>query len=413
MTVIGSLRVFSLALFGVLALGSYAKGQTIPFSFTGQGSAGNQNATGSGTGTFAGGPAAVSLSGGSYGDNCNSFLELFLKIQVSTTDTLTTYYSIPVPTDLSATKSSFSATSALTVTAGTGAYASKGGTGTASIDIQLLSASTFMFSITGTVSLAGPLVPLATVTPLGIVPVFSDSTAVQPGSWISIYGNNLANGTTLWNADFPTALGNVSVTIDGKPGYLWFVSPGQINLQVPDSSKQGCVPVSINTPNGNISLSMELRPVSPSLSLLDGKYVAAVILTPNKTGAYGGGTYDLAGPVGRFPYATRPVKRGETIELFGVGFGPTKTPVPAGKAFVGAADTTNTVQVYLGVPGGNGVPAQVLYSGETGAGLYQINLTIPNNAPVGDLSVVAVVGPPGNPNNAGTSNTVSVLIPVQ
>ena len=104
----------------------------------------------------------------------------------------------------------------LTVTGGTGTYSGKGGTGTAAITVQL-SSKTFTFMLTGSLTLAGSVVPVATVTPSGIVPVFSDDAVVQPTSWVSIYGNNLANATTLWNGNFPTSLGGVSVTIDSKP----------------------------------------------------------------------------------------------------------------------------------------------------------------------------------------------------
>jgi len=41
----------------------------------------------------------------------------------------------------------------------------------------------------------------------------------------------------------------------------------------------------------------------------------------------------IEGPVGAFSYATRPVKPGEVVELYGVGFGPTNPAVPAGQAF--------------------------------------------------------------------------------
>src|ERR1019366_6072554 len=74
------------------------------------------------------------------------------------------------------------------------------------------------------------------ITPNGIVPVYSSTPIIQPGSWASIYGIDLASATTLWNNDFPTSLGGTSVTIDNKPAYLWVVSPTQINLQVPDDS---------------------------------------------------------------------------------------------------------------------------------------------------------------------------------
>jgi hypothetical protein len=54
----------------------------------------------------------------------------------------------------------------------------------------------------------------------GIVPVFSSSTAVQSGEWISIFGANLASEPSVWNGDFPQSLGGTRVTINGKPGYI-------------------------------------------------------------------------------------------------------------------------------------------------------------------------------------------------
>jgi len=69
---------------------------------------------------------------------------------------------------------------------------------------------------------AGPAPP--SITSGGIVPVFSTANTIQPGSWVSLYGSNLASQTSLWKGDFPTNLGGVSVTIDNKPAYLWFVA---------------------------------------------------------------------------------------------------------------------------------------------------------------------------------------------
>jgi hypothetical protein len=70
---------------------------------------------------------------------------------------------------------------------------------------------------------AAPAQP--TITPNGVVPLFSTSTTLQPGSWISIYGTNFAAAPAFWNGDFPTLLSGVSVSIDSKPAYIWFVSP--------------------------------------------------------------------------------------------------------------------------------------------------------------------------------------------
>ena len=75
-------------------------------------------------------------------------------------------------------------------------------------------------------------VPAPSINQGGIVPIYSSVPVIQAGSWISIYGSNLAAGTSVWNGDFPTSLGGVSVTIDNRAAYLWVVSPTQINLQV-------------------------------------------------------------------------------------------------------------------------------------------------------------------------------------
>jgi uncharacterized protein (TIGR03437 family) len=180
-------------------------------------------------------------------------------------------------------------------------------------------------------------------------------------------------------------LGGANVMIDNKPSYLWFVSPTQINAQVPDDATTGMVSVVVTTGSGTATSTVTLAPYGPSFSLLgDAKHVAGEILTPNGTGAYG--SYDLVGPSNTFSYSTRPVKAGETLVLFGVGFGPTTLHVSAGQAFSGSAPTSTPVTITIG-----GVNANVSYSGITEAGLYQFNLTVPANTGSGDQPVHATV----------------------
>jgi len=228
----------------------------------------------------------------------------------------------------------------------------------------------------------------------GVVPVYSPVPVIQPGSWVSIYGANLASGATIWNGNFPTSLGGTSVTVDNKLAYLWYVSPTQINLQAPDDTAAGPVNVVVATGTGSASSTVTLAAYGPSFSLLDAKHVAGVIVTPNGSGAYGGGTYDLVGPSGAFSFNTRPVKAGETLILYGVGFGPTSPRVPAGQAFSGTAPTTSPVTITIG-----GVSASVAFSGITEAGLYQFNLTVPAGTGSGDRALAATVNgvqtPPG------------------
>ncbi len=221
----------------------------------------------------------------------------------------------------------------------------------------------------------------------GVVPVYSSVPVIQPGSWVSIYGSNLASGFFSWNGNFPTFLGGTTVTIDNRAAYLWYVSPTQINLQVPDDTATGPVNMAVTTASGTSTSTVTLAAFGPSFSLLgDGKHVAAEIATPNGIGAYGGGTYDLLGPSNTFSYNTRPVKAGETLVLYGVGFGPTTPHVPAGQPFSGAAPTTTPVTVTVG-----GVSANVAFSGLTMAGLYQINVTVPQGTGSGNQALVATV----------------------
>jgi len=239
------------------------------------------------------------------------------------------------------------------------------------------------------------------IRPNGVVPNDSIVPTIQSGSWVSIYGSDLAGGTFSWNGDFPTTLGSVSVTINGKLGYPSFVSPTQINLQAPDDTTIGSVPVVVQTPFGVATSTVRLAAYGPSFCLLgDGKHLAGEIPTPNGSGAYGGGTYDLVGPVGLFAFQTRPVNPGETLILYGVGFGPTIPQVKAGQAFVGAAPTVGPVSISIG-----GVPATVAFSGITEAGLYQFNLLVPQNAGSGDQAVTATVN--------GVTTPAGLLVTVQ
>jgi len=225
---------------------------------------------------------------------------------------------------------------------------------------------------------------LPAITSGGIVPGM-----VQPGEWASIYGTNLASGTAIWTGNFPTSLGGTSVTIDGKAAYLSFVSPGQINLQVPnDTAATGAVPVVVTTAIGSGASTVTLAPFGPSFFLLDAKHVAAIILRVDGSGAYGGGGYDIIGPTGTsLGYPTVAAKAGDLIELFGTGFGPTNPAVPAGQAFSGAAPTTNPVTLRI-----NNVNVTPNFVGLSGAGLYQLNLTIPSGLGTGDVSLQASVG---------------------
>ena len=80
-----------------------------------------------------------------------------------------------------------------------------------------------------------------------------------------------------------------------------------------------------------------------------------------------------------------PSQAGRDAVAFGVGFGPTTPPVPAGVTFSGTAPTSSPLTITIG-----GIAARVIFEGLTAAGLYQFNVIVPN-APSGDQALQATV----------------------
>jgi len=212
-----------------------------------------------------------------------------------------------------------------------------------------------MFRGAGAQSDEAQLTQAPSISHNGIKPLDGTQSIIAPGELVTIYGNNLASETLSSNGNFPTSLGGTKVEIDGKAAYLTYVSPGQINLQAPDDKALGSVPVVVITPHGRATSQVTLSKFAPSFALLDvpkglARFVSGIILRADGTGAYGKGktSYDILGPSGFFfGYPLVAAQEGDTIELFGVGFGPTKPAVPAGKPFSGLAPITGTLDLYI------------------------------------------------------------------
>ena len=241
------------------------------------------------------------------------------------------------------------------------------------------------------------------VTPAGVVPIYSSATTIQPGSWVSIYGSNLAASPMTWNGDFPTTLGGTSVKINNKPAYVYYVSPGLIDVQAPDDTATGTVPVVVTTGAGTSTGTVTLGQFGPSLCVTGGKYVAGVIVRTDGSGSQGGGTFDYLGPTGTsLGYQTKAAKAGDAIELYGVGFGPTSPTITSGRVLApgeyGAASTPITLII-------NGVSVMPSFAGITEAGLFQLNFTVPAGLGSGNLSITGMVG--------GAQTPSGVVIPLQ
>jgi uncharacterized protein (TIGR03118 family) len=241
--------------------------------------------------------------------------------------------------------------------------------------------------------LLGTIQPAPTIGPNSVVNGASFAGSISPGAFTAIFGNALAATNRTWtaadlaNGRLPTQLDGVSVTIDGKPAYIYFVSPGQIDVIAPADSTSGEVQVVV-TNNGLTSATSAaaMQSAAPAF-FAAGKYVIA-------THADG----SLVGTAAVAPGAT-PAKPGETIAIYGTGFGATNPPMD-GMVVASPANLATAASVLIG-----GASAAVTFSGLSAAGLNQINVTIPS-LPAGSSGVVdvSVVG------TAGTFSTQAGLL---
>ena len=210
---------------------------------------------------------------------------------------------------------------------------------------------------------------------------------VSAGSWVTILGTGLASGARSWTAaDFngsalPTRLDGVSVKINGQAAYVAYISPTQINVQAPADAALG--PVAVEAAINGITsppATAQLQPASPAFFLWNGKYVVAT--RPD---------FSRIGPPELIEgVTTTPAKPGDTIILWGTGFGPTNPAVPPGVIPPASpvANATSTITVTIG-----NTPATVIGAAIApgNAGLYQVAIQVPGTIADGDYPVAAQV----------------------
>lgn len=231
-------------------------------------------------------------------------------------------------------------------------------------------------------SSSGPVLP--SINPGGVVTAgtFGAFPSIAPGAWIEIYGSNLGTGSRAWTgADFngihaPTSLDGTTVTIGGQPAFIAYVSPSQVNAQAPSNLATGQQSITVTTVSGtSASSTITVKAIAagmwaPSFTNIGGKqYVAA--LFPDWT---------FVLPAGAIPgVASRPAKPGETIIIFGNGFGPVIPDIPAGQLVQQNNQlATAPFQIFFG-----GTPAAApAYWGLSPSlvGVYQFNVVVPNVA---------------------------------
>ena len=202
-------------------------------------------------------------------------------------------------------------------------------------------------------------------------------TSIAPATWIEIYGQNLATTTADWTGGFqgnnaPTSVGGTTVTVGGESLFIDYASPGQVNGQVPSDVASGPQPVIVTTAAGSSA------PFTINVNATEPGLLAPAAFNIDKVqyavALFSDGFYDL--PPGLVSeVASRRAVPGDTILLFGIGFGPVSDNTPAGVIDQGTNMLNASVDISIG-----GATAQVKYAGLTPqvVGLYQFNVVVPN-----------------------------------
>ncbi len=199
---------------------------------------------------------------------------------------------------------------------------------------------------------------------------------VAPGTIVQIYGSNLAAKANQASAiPLPNNLNQTSVLIGGLVAPLYYVSPGQINAQVPFELPAGKTYQVIVNANGALSTPnpIQLTTDAPGIA----QFPAGQVIATHSDGI-------------SLITETSPAAPGEYIVIYVAGMGLTNQTVPSGTASPYPAVPLDTPTLTL-----NGTPVtNILFSGLTPTlvGLYQVNLQIPGNAPNGDLQLVLTQG---------------------
>lgn len=217
--------------------------------------------------------------------------------------------------------------------------------------------------------------------------IFAFPTAPFGTTTASFHGLPIAN-----------TLGDVQVTVGGLPAPLLYVSPSQINFQVPAAAPVGGAQEirvsSVSTGQVLASWMFQIEAVSPALFTVDGSGSGQVAAL-NQDGSVNNGS--------------NPASAGSYITLYGTGQGAVNGMPADGAAPQGILSTPELPQVYIN--SGFVDPGDVQFSGLAPgfAGLWQINVKVPSNVPPGDVPVFIIysgINSVLNPNGIRRATTI-------
>ena len=201
---------------------------------------------------------------------------------------------------------------------------------------------------------------------------FLGGKPVAPGSIVSVFGAFTGSGSgSAGGYPLPRKIGETEVFVDSKAVPLFYASAGQINFQLPSGTAPGQSVVEVRVGG---------QPVT--------RTTVTVIL--NAPGLFAAANVD-----GSVNSAAAPAKRGDALIIYGTGQGAVSPAVDDGNAAgTSLSSSTTPPNVFL-----MGQQMAVQFSGLAPgfAGLWQINVPLPADAPTGtDMELTVVSGPTSN-----------------
>jgi uncharacterized protein (TIGR03437 family) len=209
------------------------------------------------------------------------------------------------------------------------------------------------------------------------------------GDIVAVFGDQFTYADPQQAGSLPlaTTLDQTQVLVNGVAAPVYYVSPGQINFEVPidAATGNGTVQVVRNSQPGNLAFVNIASRQSSFILLNGGPYV--IMTTP-------------AGALTGIP--SHPVQAGDVVVLYVIGLGPTSPPVPSGTASPSSplAIITDTTQACFGIesPFSQPVCTNAAFTGLSPnfVGLYQINFTVPAGLVSGNIPFYFTVGGPSS-----------------
>ncbi|HWC97142.1 MAG TPA: protease pro-enzyme activation domain-containing protein [Candidatus Sulfopaludibacter sp.] len=212
---------------------------------------------------------------------------------------------------------------------------------------------------------AGPQIP---ITIAGISNAASGQQVFAPGMIMSIYGTQLGNFVQPFGTvPLPQYLAGFEAWVNGVPAPLYYVSPNQVNIQIPYETQPGKATLTVGNPYNNVDSFFQVNAAAPGIfTAADGSLV---------------------------PFST--ATRGQTITLYLTGDGQVSPSLSTG-----SAPSANTPLTRLPKPqqaasitvGGVAAPITFIGIPPGYVGVTQVNFTIPAGTPSGVQAVIVTIG---------------------